>query len=109
MKRARKPKGKGGMLNRKQKDEITWFVIKKLFPRFAAILLTSVQYVMGADVKQINEIIDMCHRYTAMHDAGILNVEDLKDSLEKATGRKLEDVLGSGSEFGELLGKGGAK
>lgn len=105
MKRVKKPKGNGGKLSRKQKDEITWFVIKKLYPRFAAIMLTSVQYVTGADVKQINEIIDMCHRYTAMHDAGILNVEDLKDGLEKATGRKLEDVLGSGSEYDELLGK----
>lgn len=107
MKRARKPKN-NGKLSRKQKDEITWFVIKKLFPRVAALLLTAVQDETGADVETINRIIDRTHRYTAMHDAGIINVEDIKDSLEKQTGRKLEDVLGSGSEFDEVLGKGGA-
>lgn len=60
MKRVKKPKN-NGKLSRKQKDEITWFVIKKLFPRIAALLLTAVQDVL----------------------------------------------LGSGSEFDEVLGKGG--
>lgn len=111
MKRVKKPKGSGGgpKLTRKQKNEITVYVVKQLFPKYAGLLLTAVQYETGATPEQISRIIDRVNKYTAAIDAGVLSADDVRKNVEDAIGRKLEDIWGNPQMYDEALGKGGAE
>ena len=92
MKRVKKPKG-NSKLSSKERARIVVYVTKKLFPRFAALLLTAVADVTGADRDTLNKIIDTTNRYAGYADDGLIDVEDIKESVEKNLGRKLEDVM----------------
>lgn len=109
MKRARKPKGNGGQkLTKKQKNELTHYVVRQLFPQYAGLLLTAVQYELGANTEQLERVIVRVNRYTAANEAGLLSVDDIRRNFEEATGIKLADVWGNASMYDEALGKGGA-
>ena len=107
MKRVKKkPKGNGQKLSKKQKSELSTYVVKQLFPQYAGLLLTAVQYELGASTEQLERIIVRINRYTAAHEAGLLSVHDVRMNFEEATGIKLDDVWGNPDMFAAAMQEG---
>ena len=103
MKRVKKPKGKGSILTKKQKNEIIMYVVYKLFPQYAALFLLAVKYVKGLTKEEAHQIRDRMNRYSAFVDAGILNINDVKTNLEAELDMKLDEILGSKDMFKEAM------
>lgn len=102
MKRAGKPKIRGGgKLSRKEKDDIIFYVIKKLFPRFAGLLMSAVIDELHPTDEEIKKVIDTANRYADFADQGLIDIEDLKKNIENKTGRKLENLMKWGDDSGK--------
>lgn len=94
MGKSKKPKlRKGTTLSRKEKDKIIVYVIKKLFPRFAGLLMSAVIDVMHPTDDQLVDIIDTTNRYAEHVSEGRIDIDDIKKNIERKTGRKLEDLM----------------
>lgn len=106
MKRVKKPKGKCGKLTKKEKNHIVLYIIKKIFPQYVALKLMAVKYEFNADQDSMKNIIKRVNKYTAAIDAGVLNLENIKNNLEIELNMKLDEVFGDKGIFDEALGGG---
>ena len=93
MNRAGKVKRGGGGLSRKEKDNIIFYVVKKIFPRFAGLLIMAMIDELHPTEDQIKKVIKRANRYAGYLDEGSITIEDLKKNVEKSTGQKLENLM----------------
>lgn len=99
MKRVKKPKGNGTKLSKREINYLTQFIMKKLFPQYAALILMATKYEFSADQDSMKNIIKRVNRYTAAIEAGLLNLEDIKNNLEAELDMKLDEVFGDKEMF----------
>ena len=83
----------GGGLSRKEKDNIIFYVVKKVFPRFAGLLISAMIDVLHPTDEEIQKVIRTANRYADYMDRGTISIEDLKKNVENKTGCKLEDLM----------------
>lgn len=94
MNRAGKSKTRGGGgLSRKEKDQIIFYVVKKLFPRFAGLIISAMIDELHPTDEEIRKVIKTANRYADHMDQGLITIEDLKKNVEGKTGKKLEELM----------------
>lgn len=93
MTKAGKPKVRSGTLTRKEKDNIVIYIVKKLFPRFAGLIMSAVIDVLNPTDEEIKKVINTANRYADYADKGLISADDLKKDIEKKTGQKLENLM----------------
>lgn len=103
MKRVKKLKGKGSKLTKKEKNHIVVYIVKKILPQYVALVLMAVKYEFNADQDSMKNIIKRVNKYTAAIDAGVLNLENIKNNLEIELNMKLDEVFGDKGIFDEAL------
>lgn len=94
MVKAGKSKTRGsGVLSRKEKDQIIFYVVKKLFPRFAGLIISAMIDELHPTDEEIQKVIKTANRYADYMDQGLLTIEDLRKNVENKTGQKLENLM----------------
>lgn len=89
-----KPRTRGsGGLSRKEKDNIIFYVVKKLFPRMAGLIISAMIDELHPTDEEIRKVIDTANRYADYMDQGLITIEDLRKNVEGKTGRKLEELM----------------
>ena len=83
----------GGGLSRKEKDNIIFYIVKKVFPRFAGLMVSAMIDVLHPTDDEIRKVIDTANRYADYLDQGTISLEDLKKNVESKTGRKMENLM----------------
>lgn len=94
MNRAGKSKTRGGGgLSRKEKDQIIFYVVKKLFPRMAGLIISAMIDELHPTEDEIRKVIKTANLYADHMDQGLITIEDLKKNVEDKTGQKLENLM----------------
>lgn len=84
---------RGGKLTTKERDKIIVIVKKKLYPIWAAIFITATKDVLGVSGEDMKKILKTANRYAGWHMDGLVNVNDMKKTIEKDLGESLENLL----------------
>lgn len=84
---------KQGKITKKERDKIVLIVKKKLYPIWAAIFMAATKDVLKISGKDMNEILRTANQYAGYHMAGLINIYDLKKTIEKDLGETLEKLL----------------
>lgn len=80
-------------MTRKEKDNIIFYVVKKLFPRFAGLIISAMIDELHPTDEEIRKVIKTANRYADHMDQGLITIEDLKRNVEGKTGKKLEELM----------------
>lgn len=84
---------KQGKITTKERDKIVLIVKKKLYPIWAAIFMAATKDVLKISGEDMNKILRTANQYAGYHMDGLININDLKKTIEKDLGETLEKLL----------------
>lgn len=84
---------KQGKITTKERDKIVLIVKKKLYPTWAAIFMAATKDVLKISGEDMNKILRTANQYAGYHMDGLININDLKKTIEKDLGETLEKLL----------------